>query len=152
MILLAEKLEKNRELWGLVGLLHDLDLEYTEESPQYHANLSAQILEGLLPESALNAIRGHNYLYTDYLPASVLDKALVTAVGISDFIMLILIEHPDLQFIDITVEHLQQGLNDDRFTNKLQRKKIEFCNDIGITLDELFSISIHALHSLEGFH
>ena len=58
---LAKKLDKNVELWGLVGLLHDLDYEYTEGNPESHADLSAKLLEGLLPENALNAIRSHNF-------------------------------------------------------------------------------------------
>jgi len=35
MISLAQILEKNKTLWGIVGLLHDLDFEYTKGNPVY---------------------------------------------------------------------------------------------------------------------
>jgi len=63
----ARNLKENERLWGLTGLLHDLDYEYTQGEPEKHANVSAQILEGLIPRGALNAIKAHNSMHTDYI-------------------------------------------------------------------------------------
>jgi predicted hydrolase (HD superfamily) len=146
---LAEKLDKNKELWGLVGLLHDLDAEYTEGSPQRHANLSTQILDGLLPDKGLNAIKGHNYLHTDYPPATYLDKALVAADAVSDLMMRIVQDAPDIKIKDITVDLIYKWFNQESFITESQRKKILFCNDIGIKLEELFYLSIGALEKID---
>ena len=58
---LAQRLGKDAELWGLTGLLHDLDLEITRDDQSRHALVAADMLakEGFSPE-ALQAIRAHN--------------------------------------------------------------------------------------------
>ena len=47
---LAKKLYKNEELWGLTGLLHNIDYEYTLNDPEKRGVISSQILDGLLPK------------------------------------------------------------------------------------------------------
>jgi len=83
---MAGRLDKDAELWSLTGLLHDLDYEYTQKELEKHANLSAQILEGLLPERGVNAIKAHNYMHTDYIPTTSLDKALIAADAFSGLV------------------------------------------------------------------
>ena len=72
---IAEYLDKDIEFWKLVGLLHDLDYEYTKGNPENHSQITSQLLDGLLPEEGINAIKAHNYLYSKYIPASTIDKS-----------------------------------------------------------------------------
>ena len=58
---MARSLDKDKELWALTGLLHDLDYEYTKENPEKHATITAEILKELLPDEAIHAIKAHNY-------------------------------------------------------------------------------------------
>ncbi|MFO7801016.1 MAG: HDIG domain-containing protein, partial [Desulfovermiculus sp.] len=53
---LAIRMEAEPELWGLAGLLHDLDFEKTRNTPAEHGLISARELEGQLPEEAVQAI------------------------------------------------------------------------------------------------
>ena len=76
---IAKKLERNADLWGLTGLLHNIDYEYTSTEPESRGVLSAQLLEDLLPEKAVNAIKANNYTHTDYIPTTSLDKSLMAA-------------------------------------------------------------------------
>ena len=71
---LARILYRDEELWSLTGLLHNLDYEYTRGELEKRGNLSSQLLGGLLPENAVNAIRANNYMHTDYIPTTSLDK------------------------------------------------------------------------------
>ena len=87
LVAMATKLGKNKELWGVTGLLHDLDYEYTMREPEKHANISAQILGGLLPDDCVNAIKAHNYTHTDYIPTTSLDKALIAADAVSGLVI-----------------------------------------------------------------
>ena len=74
---MAKRLGRDEELWGLAGLLHNIDYEFTTREPEKRGNLSGQLLEGLLPERAVNAIKSNNYIYTEQIPITSLDKALI---------------------------------------------------------------------------
>jgi len=75
LVKIARKFDEDERLWGLTGLLHDLDYEYTQGNPEKHAKVSAQILEGLLPRDAVNAIKAHNYMHTNHIPTTPLIKS-----------------------------------------------------------------------------
>jgi putative nucleotidyltransferase with HDIG domain len=42
---MAEKLGHDPELWGIVGLLHDLDYNETKDQPSQHSLKTAEILK-----------------------------------------------------------------------------------------------------------
>ena len=58
---LAEPLMEDGTLWEITGLCHDLDFESTRLDPTRHGLLTAQWLDGQLPEAALLAIRAHDH-------------------------------------------------------------------------------------------
>ena len=57
---LAKRFEEDEELWGLVGLLHDLDYDQTADDFPKHGILAAEMLEETdLSEEAIYAIKSH---------------------------------------------------------------------------------------------
>lgn len=58
---LARRLGEDEELWGLIGLLHDIDYDYVERDMSRHGLEALNILKGKdLPLEALEIIAGHN--------------------------------------------------------------------------------------------
>ena len=57
---LAKRLGEDEELWGLTGLLHDIDYDYVDRDMKKHGLEALNILKNLLPDDALQAIAGHN--------------------------------------------------------------------------------------------
>jgi putative nucleotidyltransferase with HDIG domain len=58
---LALHLGENEEEWCLAGLLHDLDVEFTEGNPKTHGQECVPILrEAGVPENVIEAISLHN--------------------------------------------------------------------------------------------
>jgi len=57
---LARVLGEDEDLRGLVGLLHDIDYEYVGRNPLKHGLGALELLKGVLPEYALEAIAMHN--------------------------------------------------------------------------------------------
>ena len=76
---LARRLGRDEELWGLTGLLHDLDFPRTKDTPERHGLEAMAALEGKLPAEALHAIRAHNGERTGTAPETELDYALRSA-------------------------------------------------------------------------
>ena len=58
---MAEKLGHDPELWGIVGLLHDLDYEETKDQPSQHGLRTAEILkEKGVTSEVIEGIKAHN--------------------------------------------------------------------------------------------
>ncbi|MEM3153317.1 MAG: HDIG domain-containing protein, partial [Candidatus Bathyarchaeia archaeon] len=65
---LARHFKEDEEKWGLVGLIHDIDYEKTEATPERHSLVAEQILRDILPEELLRAIKAHNFKHTGVKP------------------------------------------------------------------------------------
>ena len=147
---LAKYLNKDEDLWGLSGLLHNIDYEFTDNNPEQRGTLSAQLLEDLLPKQAINAIKANNYLHTDYMPVSTLDKSLIASVAVIDFIIDTSKSLPEKKINKINFELLMDKYNDSSFSSYNIRSKIKLCTDIGIELPQFLNISLNALKSISN--
>src|SRR4029077_7922529 len=59
---LAERFDEDRDLWGLTGLLHDLDQDHTGDEGLGHAELAASWLrEEGVDERIVNGVLAHAY-------------------------------------------------------------------------------------------
>jgi len=146
---MAKFLHEDEELWGMTGLLHDLDYEYTQEDPDKHTLMTAQMLEGLLPNEAIEAIKAHNYQHTNQLPIQALDRALLAADAVSGLIIAAALVMPNRTLAEVTTQTLHKKFKDSSFASSISRKRIELCEDTGFDLERFFTLSLTAL---QGIH
>lgn len=146
----AAHLHKDETLWGLVGLLHDIDYEYTQNNPQKHGTVSAEILDNLLPSRAINAIKGHNYIHTGYMPATTLDKALIAADAISGLIIATALVMPEKTMEEVNNSTVLKKMKDHSFAKGCDRKKINLIQDIGIDTKDFIKMSLSALKDIHS--
>ena len=147
---IAKLLNKDENLWGLSGLLHNLDYEFTDNNPEQRGTLSAQLLEDLLPNNAINAIKANNYLHTDYMPVSSLDKSLIAGVAVTDFIFDTSKSLTKKKISELNFEILMDKFLDESFSSYNIRSKIKLCKDIGIEIPEFLKLSLNALKSISN--
>jgi len=145
---MANKLGKDADSWGLAGLLHDLDYDYTDKEPEKHANVTAQILEGLIPEECINAIKAHNYKHTDYIPITSIDKALIAADAVSGLVIATALIIPSKKLADVRLETLLDKFYDHSFAQGCSRSRIELCQDTGIDVEAFLALSLNALKDI----
>ena len=145
---MGRKLGKDEELWRITGLLHDLDYEYTQREPEKHANVAAQMLTGLLPEKSVNAIKAHNYMHTDYIPTTSLDKILIAADAVSGLIIATALVMPTKKLAEVKIETLKNKYKDSSFAQGCNRVRIELCLDAGIGVDEFLAVSLNSLKKI----
>ena len=145
---MANKLGKDVDLWGLAGLLHDLDYDYTDKEPEKHANVTAQILEGLIPEKCINAIKAHNYKHTDYIPITSIDKALIAADAVSGLVIATALIIPSKKLADVRLETLLDKFYDHSFAQGCSRSRIELCQDTGMDVDAFLALSLNSLKEI----
>jgi putative nucleotidyltransferase with HDIG domain len=145
---MANKLGKDVELWGLAGLLHDLDYDYTDKEPEKHANVTAQILEGLIPDKCINAIKAHNYKHTDYIPITSIDKALIAADAVSGLVIATALIIPSKKLADVRLETLLGKFYDHSFAQGCSRSRIELCQDTGVDVEAFLALSLNSLKEI----
>ena len=145
---MAQTLHEDEELWGLTGLLHDMDYEYTKEEPERHTQITADMLTDIIPEAGINAIKAHNYKHTGQLPTTALDRALIAADAVSGLVIATSLVVPSKKLADVKPETLIKKFKDKSFAPGCNRKRIELCMDTGFEIDMFLALSLKALQSI----
>jgi uncharacterized protein len=145
---MAQKLHEDAELWGVTGLLHDLDYDFTKNEPERHTQITVQVVEGLLPEEALDAIKAHNYQYSLQIPQTYLDKSLIAADAVSGLIIANALVMPSKKLEDVSINSLVSKFLDKSFAAGCNRKRIELCEDMDIKLQDFLELSLNALKKI----
>jgi len=143
---LARRLGEDEETWELTGLLHDIDYEKVDGNMDRHGLVSAEMLEGKLPENCLRAIKAHNER-TGVNAENMLDKALIAADAVSGLIVAAALVMPNRRLSEVKVSTLKKKSKDKSFARNVERNRINICEEIGLDFEEFLEI---ALESLQG--
>lgn len=141
---LAERFGEDRELWGLTGLLHDLDFPATAHDPARHGLAAAEQLEGLLPQPALQAIRAHNGEANGTPVTGRLDVALRCGETVTGLVTAAAYVRPT-GIAGMEVKSLKKKLKDKAFAAGVSRETIRSCTGMGLALDEFLGLAIAAM-------
>ncbi len=144
---LARELGEDEELWGLTGLLHDLDYEEVQDDFARHGLRSAELLEGLLPEEALHAIRAHNDR-TGVKPETKLDLALRAADALSGLIVATALVMPNKRLAEVRLKSLKKKFKAKDFARGADRERIRLCEQLGLSLERFLELGLEALKSI----
>lgn len=142
---MAKKLGEDSQLWGITGLLHDLDYDFTKNDPEKHSQITVKVLYDLLPLEAINAIKAHNYQYTAQIPQTYLDKSLIAADAVSGLIIAAALVMPSKKLADVTPKTLLAKFKDKSFAAGCNRKRIELCEDMDLELQGFLELSLDSL-------
>lgn len=141
---LARHFEEDEELWGMTGLLHDVDYPLTKEQPEQHGVRAIETLKGKLPPEALQAITAHNSEYTGVAPVSALDFSLRAAETVTGLISAAALMRPT-GMEGMQVKSLKKKMKDKAFAAAVSRERIKECERIDLPLDEFLAIAITAM-------
>lgn len=146
---LAANLRQDAELWGLTGLLHDLDYATTKDNPDRHGLDSAELLDGKLPVEALDAIRAHNFEHTGFAPSTPLDFALRCGETVTGLIHTNALVRP-ARMDGMDAKSLKKKMKDKAFAASVSRETIGECQKLGLEQAEFFTIAIAAVAGIAG--
>ncbi len=145
---LAKKLGHDEELWGITGLLHDLDFSETKDDPQRHALVTAEILEGKLAEEAVVAIKRHNAEMLGLTRETVFDLALTAAETITGLIVATTLVYPDKKLASVKPKSVTKRMKEKAFAAKVNRDHIRLCEEFGVPLPEFAALSVEAMRGI----
>lgn len=141
---LAHRLDSDTVLWGITGLLHDLDYPATEANPERHGLESADALANDLPEAALQAIRSHNSEYNGVPPQTCFDYALRCGESVTGLIAAAALMRPT-RYVGMSVKSIKKKMKDKAFAANVNRANIKQCAEAGLELDEFLALAIAAM-------
>jgi len=145
---LAAHLGQDPDVWGLTGLLHDLDYPHTAASPDRHGLLLRELLPpGALPGEALAAIAAHNDEHTGVAPQTPLDFALRAAESVTGIVSANALVRPD-GMRDMSPKSVKKKMKDKAFAANVRRANILECDKAGVPLDVFLALAIAAMASV----
>ncbi len=148
---LAKRLGRDEELWGLVGLLHDIDYDVTNRDLSRHGLEATNILRGLLPEEALKAIACHNE-NTGVEPETEEGKTMCIALRAADhmsgLIVATALVMPNKKIEEIKLSTLKRKFKSKDFARGVKRERILGIEKLGIPLDEFMQLALEAMKGI----
>jgi len=145
---MARKAGEDEELWGIVGLLHDLDYE---KFPEQHCHKTAQILrEKGYSEEIIRAIMSHGWgICTDVEPQSKMEKTLYAVDELTGLITACALVRPSRSVMDLELSSAKKKYKDARFAAGASREVIQKGADmLGVGIDELIVDVITAMRGI----
>ncbi len=142
---LAKKLGEDEELWGITGLLHDMDLELVSNDLGRHALETVRILsEKGYPDAGLQAILTHNS-ETGEKCTEPFHFALSAAETITGLIVACTLVYPSKRVGDVKPKSIRKRMKEKRFAANVDRDCIRLIEHVGISLDDFINLSLDAM-------
>lgn len=133
---------EDEEVWGVAGLLHDLDYE---QFPEEHCKKAEEIMrERGIDEVYIRAMSCHGYgICTDTKPESQMEKILFTIDELTGLINAVCLMLPSKSVLDLEVKSVKKKFKDKRFAAGVNRDVIrQGCEMLGMELDEVIQETI----------
>lgn len=140
-----------REIWGITGLLHDVDYEIAQEKDALdrHGLLIFELEPNKIPEKIAYAIKSHNFQNTKVEPKSDMDWAITTVDGLTGLIVACALVHPDKKLSPLTPEFIIKRFGQTAFARGVDREIIKLCEDkLNISLEDFVIITLSAMQSI----
>lgn len=144
----ARKHNEDEEIWGIVGLLHDLDYE---KYPQEHCVKTAEIMRKHgYSEEIIRAIMSHGYgICTEIEPISTMEKTLYAIDELTGLITACALVRPSGSVMDLELSSVKKKFKTRTFAAGASREVIQQGADmLGVSLDELIVDVIAAMREI----
>ncbi len=144
----ARKLGEDEEMWGVIGLVHDLDYE---QFPDQHCKKTEEILkENEWPEEYVRAVISHGWgICTDVEPKTQLEKILYTIDELTGLVVTSALVRPSKSVMDIKTKSVKKKWKDKRFAAGVDRTIIEKgAGMLGMDLTELITDTIMGMRDV----
>ena len=141
--------EANRDEWGMVGLLHDLDYEMFPSQDE-HPYRGAEIMRAHgYPERMISAIMGHA-TYSGVPRDTPMARALFASDELCGFLVACALVRPSRSLDDMSVASVKKKLKDKAFARTVNRDDIrQGVAELGVELDEHIGFLIDALRPVQ---
>lgn len=154
---LAEHFGEDKERWGIIGLLHDIDWDLTKDNTKEHCVKAAGILKEVgASDFLIETILSHGYgndqcgAPQDKQRSTRLQYCLATAETLTGLIIASTLMQPDKKLSSLSFESLKKKFKNNKFAANCSREIIMECEKAGLSLDEFLKIGLEALQGISN--
>ncbi|MCK5099353.1 MAG: hydrolase [Desulfobacteraceae bacterium] len=124
MVHFAEKFGEDTQMWGIVGLIHDLDYE---KYPEEHCKKTEEILiDKGWPDDYIRAVMSHGWeLCTDIKPETKLEKTLYAIDELTGLVASTALVRPSKSVLDMKAKSVKKKWKDKSFAAGVNRSVID---------------------------
>ncbi len=147
---MARKSGADEEMWGIIGLIHDLDYEMY---PEQHCTMTEKILrEEGWPEEYIRAVLAHGWgLASDVEPISLLEKTIYAIDELTGLVATSALVRPSKSLLDMEARSVKKKWNDKKFAAGVDRSVIEKgAAMLGVSVDDLIIDCIMGMRTVAG--
>lgn len=133
------------DIWGVAGLLHDIDYEMY---PDEHCKKGVTIMkEHGVDDFYIHAMSSHGYgICSDTEPSSRLEKVLFATDELTGLINATCLMRPSRSVLDLEVKSVKKKFKDKRFAAGVDRGIVlKGCEMLGMDLDTLIKETIEGM-------
>ncbi|MFR5868969.1 MAG: HD domain-containing protein [Acutalibacteraceae bacterium] len=121
---MARHFHQDEELWGVAGLLHDLD--YQEYPEEHCRHVEAMLRDAGYGDEIVRAILSHGYgLCTDVEPKTEMEKSLYAVDELTGLITAVVLMRPSKSILDLTVKSVKKKWKAKTFAAGCNREVIQ---------------------------
>jgi putative nucleotidyltransferase with HDIG domain len=145
---IARKRGQDEEMWGIIGLIHDLDYE---RFPDQHCSKTGEILrEHGWPEEYIRAAVSHGWgICTDVMPQTDLEKYLYAIDELTGLVATTALIRPSKSVLEVQVKSVKNKWKDKRFAAGVNRSVIEKGAELlQVPLEELIDDTIKGMQEV----
>ena len=144
----ARQRGQDEEMWGIVGLIHDLDYE---RYPDRHCQMSAEILHAHnWPENYIRAVVSHGWgICSDVEPQTEMEKVLYAVDELTGLVTTSALVRPSRSVLDLTAKSVLKKWKDKRFAAGVDRAIIDRgAQMLGMERSELITQTIMGMRQV----
>jgi len=144
----ADKFNKDRQPWEVIGLVHDLDYEMY---PDEHCTKCREIfMENNWPEAYIRAVVSHGWgICSEVEPQTRLEKTLYAVDELTGLVASCALVRPSKSVLDLTAKSVKKKWKDKRFAAGVDRTIIDKGADmLGMDRTELITETISGMRSV----
>lgn len=148
MRFMARKYGEDEEIWGLVGLIHDLDYE---QFPDRHCQQTEALLrENHWPPDLIRAVVSHGWgICTNVEPKTTMEKVLFAIDELTGLVTTSALVRPSKSVMDMTAKSVKKKWKDKRFAAGVDRAIIQQGADmLGVDLGGLIDDTIMGMRDV----
>jgi putative nucleotidyltransferase with HDIG domain len=146
---LARHFGEDEDVWGMAGLLHDIDVELTRGDALTHSKLGAEMVKNLGCSDAIcHAVLVHNDAHGEPYN-NLMDKSIYCCDPLTGLVTAVALVYPDKKLKSVELKSIEKRFRQPKFAAGARRETIAACKELlGLELEEFIKIGLEAMQSI----